>query len=67
MFKLIDAGKAQLPVTRMCTLLGVSSSGYYAWKRRKPSRRQLDDMIYLAHIREHFALSNGTYVIPECM
>ena len=65
MFKLIDAGKAQLPVTRMCNLLGVSSSGYYAWRNRKPSRRQLDDMIYLAHIREHFASSNKTYGSPR--
>jgi putative transposase len=65
MFKLIDAGKAQIPVTRMCALLGVSSSGYYAWKKRKPSRRQLDDMIYLAHIREHFQLSNETYGYPR--
>lgn len=65
MFKLIDAGKAQIPVTRMCALLGVSSSGYYAWKKREPSRRQLDDMIYLAHIREHFQLSNETYGYPR--
>jgi len=65
MFKLIDAGKAQLPVTRICNLLGVSSSGYYAWKKRKPSRRQLDDMIYLAHIREQFELSNETYGYPR--
>lgn len=65
MFKLIDAGKAQIPVTRMCNLLGVSSSGYYAWKKRKPSRRQLDDMIYLAHIQEHFKLSNETYGYPR--
>ncbi|MFK7846841.1 MAG: IS3 family transposase [Rhodothermales bacterium] len=65
MFKLIDAGKAQIPVTRMCALLGVSSSGYYAWKKHKPSRRQLDDMIYLAYIREQFKLSNDTYGYPR--
>lgn len=60
-FRLIDASKADLPVERMCGLLDVSVSGYYAWKGRTPSRRQLDDMIYLAHIREYFELSNGTY------
>ena len=64
-FRLIDASKADLPVERMCGLLDVSVSGYYAWKGRTPSRRQLEDMIYLAHIREHFELSNGTYGYPR--
>ncbi len=60
-FKLIDAWKAELPIARMCMLLNVSSSGYYAWRNRPPSKRQLDDMMYLAHIREFFSLSNETY------
>lgn len=64
-FRLIDASKASLPVERMCDLLDVSVSGYYTWKGRGSSRRQLDDMIYLAHIREHFELSNGTYGYPR--
>ena len=64
-FGLIDASKADIPVGRMCTLLGVSVSGYYAWKGRRPSRRQCDDMIYLSRIREHFALSHGTYGYPR--
>ncbi len=50
-FQLIDAEKADLPIERMCRLLDVSVSGYYAWARRGPSRRQLDDMVNLAHIR----------------
>ncbi len=57
-FRLIDAKKAELAIERMCPLLNVSASGYYAWKRRGPSRRQLDDMILLAHIRAHFGASN---------
>ncbi len=60
-FQLIDAEKADLPIERMCRLLDVSVSGYYAWARRGPSRRQLDDMVNLAHIRMHFAASRGTY------
>ena len=64
-FRLIDAGKAELPIERMCALLDVSASGYYAWRNRGPSRRQLDDMVLLAHIRAHFAASNGTYGSPR--
>lgn len=64
-YRLIDAKKAAIPVRRSCRLLGVSSSGYYAWKRRKPSLRQYADMILLAHVRQHFALSHETYGSPR--
>ncbi len=64
-FRLIDAKKADLPVGRMCALLHVSAGGYYAWRRRGPSRRQLDDMVLLAHIRARFAESNETYGSPR--
>ena len=64
-FRLIDAKKADLPIERMCALLHVSVGGYYAWRRRDPSRRQLDDMVLLAHIRARFAESNGTYGSPR--
>jgi len=64
-FQLIDANKAALAIDRMCDLLEVSVSGYYAWVHRQPSRRQLNDMVYLAHIRAHFEMSNGTYGSPR--
>ena len=64
-FRRIDAEKAELPVGRLCMLLDVSPSGYYAWRSRKPSRRQLDDMVFLAHIRAHFAASRRTYGSPR--
>ena len=64
-YRLIDAKKAEVPVGRSCRLLGVSSSGYYAWRKRKPSLRQYADMILLAHVRHHFELSNETYGSPR--
>jgi putative transposase len=64
-FRLIDAMKADLPIDRMCGLLDVSVSGFYAWKSRGPSQRQLDDMVLLAHIRAQFATSNETYGAPR--
>jgi len=54
-----------MPVDRMCALLDVSVSGFYAWKTRLPCQRQLDDMIVLAHIRAQFATSNQTYGAPR--
>jgi len=60
-FALIDAKKAEVPVTTACAVLNVSVSGFYAWKRRPMSSRQRSDMILLAHIRAEFATSNETY------
>ena len=64
-FALIDAEKADVPVQTACTVLGVSASGYYAWKSRGASPRQRHDMILLAHIRSQFSTSNETYGSPR--
>src|SRR4051812_28538274 len=58
-FALIDGAKAQFPVHRLCRVLGVSQSGYFAWRGRSACHRQRDDMVLLAHVRSAFALSNG--------
>ena len=64
-FRLIDAAKKEFPVQRLCKVLGVSQSGYFAWKDRPACRRQNEDMVLLAHIRSAFALSNATYGSPR--
>lgn len=64
-FQLIDAEKAGAPVSRLCQLLGVSVSGYYAWKTRKASVRQRTDLVLLADIRSRFTASRETYGSPR--
>jgi len=64
-FAFIDGAKAQFLVHRLCRVLGVSQSGYFAWRGRLACRRQRDDMVLLAHVRSAFALSNGTYGSPR--
>ena len=64
-FKLVDEAKKEFPVHRLCRVLGISQSGYFAWKRRPACRRQHEDMVLLAHVRSAFALSNGTYGSPR--
>ena len=64
-FGFIDAEKASFPISRMCRVLDVSQSGFFAWQERPACRRQQQDMVYLAHIRTAFALSNGTYGSPR--
>src|SRR5262245_24485469 len=49
----------------MCRLLGVSSSGYYAWMKRRPSRRAETDAALIGEIRAAHAASRGTYGAPR--
>ena len=64
-FALVDQAKAEFPVHRLCGVLGVSQSGYFARKSRPASERQHQDMVLLANVRSSFALSNGTYGSPR--
>jgi len=64
-FRLIDAKKSQHPVSLLCSVLGVSRAGYYAWKDRPASaRRRRDDRLTEQIGRVH-AESNGTYGWPR--
>lgn len=64
-FAFIDSEKATMSLPHLCRLAGVSVSGYYAWKHRVPSRRQFDDMILLAHIRDRFSRARQSYGSPR--
>ncbi len=48
-FALVDAAKKEFPVQRLCKVLGVSESGYFAWKGRPACRRQLHALV--GHLR----------------
>jgi putative transposase len=63
--RLIDAKKAQHPVSLLCSVLGVSRAGYYAWKHRPASARQRRDDELLSEIRAIHAESKGTYGWPR--
>ena len=48
-------------VMRMCTVLGVSRSGYYAWLGRPASARATEDQALLSHIRRVHEQSRQAY------
>lgn len=49
----------------VCRVLGVSVSGYHAWRKRPPSRRAVDDAALTKRILEIHAMSDGTYGAPK--
>jgi len=53
------------PIATMCRVLGVSTSGYYAWRRRGFSGRALSDRELTASIRHYHRRSRGTYGAPR--
>lgn len=64
-FALIDAEKANFPVAFMCSELGVSRSGYYAWQARPPSARESEDIALGARVLDLHLGSERRYGSPR--
>lgn len=52
-------------VERRCRTLGVSVSGYYAWRSRQPSQRQQRDAVLLAEIQVAYQAGRELYGSPR--
>lgn len=52
-------------VSSLCSALGISRSGYYAWRRREPSARDQADEELLVEIRSIYEESHRTYGAPR--
>ncbi len=59
------ANQADFPVRRLCRVLRVSSSGFYAWRGRAPSARAQANAHLGARILEVFERSDATYGAPR--
>lgn len=59
------ANQAIYPVSTMCRVLGVSTSGFYAWLHRGQSDAAADDQALAARIRRIHGRSSGTYGAPR--
>ena len=60
-FGFVARHRAIWPVNVQCHALGVSRSGFYAWRERGPSRRAQTDAAILVTIRASFKDSDETY------
>ena len=61
----MKAHQADYPIATMCRVLGVSTSGYYAWKKRVPSKREREDQVLTQKIRQIHTRSRKTYGAPR--
>ena len=61
----MTAHQATYPVRLMNWLLGVSASGFYAWLKRPPSERALQNIALTAKIHAIHRRSGGAYNAPS--
>ena len=59
------AHRAEFRVTTMARVLGVSTSGFYAWLKRPRSARAATDGVLAERVRAIHARSRGTYGTPR--
>jgi len=53
--------RGEYPVAMMCRLLQIKPGGYYAWRRRPPSARSVENERYRKQIAEIHAESDSVY------
>jgi putative transposase len=61
----VEREKVNHAVAMLCRVLGVSTSGYYAWRTRRPSTRAQEDAVLTERISVIHQQSRETYGAPR--
>jgi len=64
-FQFIADQRDEFPVIRMCGVLRVSPSGYYAWRQRPPSAREMANQELVKQIEAVYHDNHGVYGSPR--
>lgn len=64
-YQIIETNREGGSVERLCGVLGVSVSGYYAWRNRPTSQHQQQDAHLLRYIRTAYQAGRGLYGSPR--
>jgi len=57
--------QACFPIATLCRVIGVSCSGFYAWRKRSPSARAQRDAVLTELVQASHTRSDGTYGAPR--
>jgi transposase InsO family protein len=63
--RFVQDNQVDLPVKRMCELVELPRSSFYAWVNRTPSTREVADAELLELIRDIYRRSRHTYGVPR--
>jgi transposase InsO family protein len=64
-FQFIEDHRDEFPVTRMCKVLNVSPSGYYAWRKRPVSKREMANQELYKKIKAVYNENHEVYGSPR--
>ena len=64
-FQFIKDHQDECPVTRMCKVLNVSPSGYYAWRKRPVSKREMANQELYKKIKAVYNQNHEVYGSPR--
>ncbi len=64
-FRFMAEHREHFRARKMCEVLNVSRSGYYAWLHRQPSRRERENEAIAVHVREVHRRSREIYGSPR--
>ena len=64
-YQFIEQHKHEFPIVVMCKVLGISESGFYAWRKRPACQRKREDARLIEEIRQEFRAHQGRYGSPR--
>ncbi len=64
-YRFIEKHREQYSVSRLCLMLGIKRSSFYAWKKREPSQREQNNQALIEHIRRIHKKYRRTYGSPR--
>jgi len=63
----VEQHKHEFPIVVMCNVLGISESGFYAWRKRSACQREREDAQLAQKIRQVFITHQGRYGSPRIL
>ena len=64
-YRFIDEHRSAFRVRKMCQVMGLTTSGYYSWKKRGKSKRSEENEKLDIAIRQAYRKSRGNYGSPR--